>query len=38
MTDVAKDERSQRRRIAVTAFVLAAIALMFYVLTFVKSW
>lgn len=38
MSDVARDERSQRRNIVITAIVLAAVALLFYALTFLKAW
>lgn len=38
MSDVARDDRSQRRNIAITAIVAAAVALLFYVLTFLKAW
>ncbi len=38
MADMARDDQSQRRSIVITAIAAAAVALMFYVLTFLKAW
>jgi hypothetical protein len=37
MADVAKDTRTRQRRITITALVLGAVALFFYVVTFLKA-
>jgi hypothetical protein len=38
MADAMKDDRARRRSIVITALLLAALALAFYISIFLKSW